>query len=86
MGVSGGGKSTIGTLLAHRLGWPFLDADDLHPADNVAKMQRGVPLTDSDRWPWLDGEALVEMVLWDTSRHYEAHLAHLAPLAYTDGR
>jgi hypothetical protein len=39
----------------------------------------------SDRWPWLDGEALVEMVLWDTSRHYEAHLAHLAPLAYTDG-
>jgi hypothetical protein len=44
------------------------------------------PLTDddlfgADRWPWLDGEALVEMLLWDTSRHYEAHLEHLAPLA-----
>lgn len=54
MGVSGCGKSTIGTLLGHRMGWPFLDADDLHPAENVAKMQRGVPLTDADRWPWLD--------------------------------
>jgi gluconokinase len=54
MGVSGCGKTTIGTLLGHRTGWPFMDADDLHPASNVAKMQRGIPLTDEDRWPWLD--------------------------------
>ncbi len=54
MGVSGSGKTTIGHLLAARTGWPFLDADDLHPASNVAKMQVGIPLTDEDRWPWLD--------------------------------
>jgi gluconokinase len=53
-GVSGAGKTTVGRLLAERLGWAFLDADDLHPAANVAKMQRGVPLDDADRWPWLD--------------------------------
>jgi gluconokinase len=54
MGVSGCGKSTVGSLLAARTGWPFLDADPLHPAANVAKMVRGEPLTDADRWPWLD--------------------------------
>lgn len=54
MGVSGAGKSTIGTLLAARLGVPFADADDFHPAANVAKMRAGQPLTDADRWPWLD--------------------------------
>jgi gluconokinase len=53
MGVSGSGKTTIGTLLAERLGWVFLDADVLHPAANVAKMRAGVPLTDADRAPWL---------------------------------
>ena len=53
MGVSGCGKSTIGSLLADRLGVPFLDADDLHPPSNVAKMAAGIPLTDEDRWPWL---------------------------------
>lgn len=53
MGVSGSGKSTIGALLAARLGVLFVDADDLHPADNVAKMRAGVPLTDDDRAPWL---------------------------------
>ena len=52
-GVSGSGKTTVGALLAGRLGWPFTDADDLHPAANVAKMRAGVPLTDEDRWPWL---------------------------------
>jgi gluconokinase len=53
MGVSGSGKSTIGSLLADHLGVPFTDADDLHPASNVAKMAAGQPLTDDDRWPWL---------------------------------
>ena len=54
MGVSGSGKTTIGTALAGRLGWPFLDGDDFHPPENVAKMSAGTPLTDEDRWPWLD--------------------------------
>jgi gluconokinase len=53
-GVSGAGKTTIGQLLAARLGCTFLDADDFHPPANVAKMARGEPLTDADREPWLD--------------------------------
>ena len=54
MGVSGCGKSTIGDLLARRLQVDFLDADDLHPEANKAKMASGVPLDDADRWPWLE--------------------------------
>ena len=54
MGVSGVGKTTIGELLAGRLGWAFIDADDYHPPENVAKMAAGVALEDADRWPWLD--------------------------------
>jgi gluconokinase len=54
MGVSGAGKSTIGRLLARRLGGSFLDADDLHPAANLRKMESGQPLDDDDRWSWLD--------------------------------
>ena len=57
MGVSGVGKTTIGIALARRLAWPFLDADDFHPAANVEKMRQGVPLTDDDRRPWLDAIA-----------------------------
>ena len=53
MGVSGAGKSTVGTLLAERLGWPFEDGDAFHPPQNVEKMRAGTPLTDEDRWPWL---------------------------------
>jgi gluconokinase len=57
MGVSGSGKSTIGALLARRLHWEFEDADWLDPASNVDKMHNGIPLTDEDRWPWLDAVA-----------------------------
>lgn len=54
MGVSGSGKSTVGAALAQRLGVPFEDADDLHPAANIAKMSAGQPLDDHDREPWLE--------------------------------
>ena len=53
MGVVGSGKSTIGTLLARKLGWQFSDADDFHPAENIRKISQGIPLTDADRAPWL---------------------------------
>lgn len=53
MGVSGVGKTTVGQALAQDLGWLFADADDLHPAANVAKMRAGIPLDDGDRAPWL---------------------------------
>jgi gluconokinase len=52
-GVAGSGKTTVGTLLASRLGWAFEDGDVLHPPSNIAKMRAGIPLTDTDRWPWL---------------------------------
>src|ERR1700704_5880708 len=57
MGVSGCGKSTVGALLARRLRWEFEDADWFHPPANVDKMHNGIPLTDEDRWPWLDAVA-----------------------------
>lgn len=57
MGVSGSGKTAIGRQLAARLGLPFVDADDLHPAGNVQKMRTGTPLTDADRGPWLQAVA-----------------------------
>lgn len=57
MGVSGSGKSTVAGLLAGRLGWDLAEGDDLHPESNVAKMQAGRPLTDEDRWPWLESIA-----------------------------
>lgn len=61
MGVSGSGKSTVAGILAGQLGWDLEEGDDLHPAENVAKMAAGQPLTDEDRWPWLD-----EVAAWIT--------------------
>lgn len=60
MGTTGSGKTTIGTLLAKRLGWQFVDADEYHPPENVEKMKHGIPLTDADREPWL--KALHNMI------------------------
>jgi len=61
MGVSGSGKTTLGKALAQKLGWDFFDADDFHPPANIVKMAAGVPLSDSDRAPWL--AALHEQLL-----------------------
>jgi gluconokinase len=63
MGVTGSGKTTIGTLLSAAMGCPFYDADDFHSPENVRKMASGVPLTDEDRGPWL--QELHELI----SRH-----------------
>ena len=57
MGVSGAGKSTVGRIVAERLSCPFRDADSFHPPANIEKMSRGEPLTDDDRWPWLQAIA-----------------------------
>ncbi|MBJ6638031.1 gluconokinase [Streptomyces sp. DHE7-1] len=54
MGVAGTGKTTIGPLLAARLGVPYAEGDDFHPRANIEKMTAGVPLEDADRWPWLE--------------------------------
>jgi gluconokinase len=69
MGVSGSGKSTIAAMLAHRLNWIFEEGDWFHPPSNIEKMHRGEPLTDEDRWPWLEGIAA-----WiDATRHAGNH-------------
>ena len=73
MGPTGSGKTTVGKLLAERLGVPFLDADDLHPGTNRDKMARGIPLTDQDREPWL--EAVRERILSFQGKGVEAVLA-----------
>jgi gluconokinase len=52
-GVAGSGKTTVGRMLAARLGWTFADGDSFHPAANVARMRAGIPLSDADRKPWL---------------------------------
>jgi gluconokinase len=69
MGVSGCGKSTIASMLAHRLHWIYEDGDRFHPPSNIEKMHGGKPLTDEDRWPWLHGIAA-----WiDATRHAGNH-------------
>ena len=88
MGVSGSGKSTVGAAIAQRLRVPFGDADDFHPAANVAKMSAGHALDDHDRWPWLEaiGEWLAAhaetggvMSCSALKRHYRDQLRHHAP-------
>jgi gluconokinase len=60
MGVSGSGKTTIAAGLARKEGWPLLEGDQFHPPANIAKMKAGTPLTDADRWPWLQAIAARE--------------------------
>jgi gluconokinase len=69
MGVSGAGKTTIGTLLARQLGWPFVEADDYHSEASRARMARGEGLTDTDRAPWLErlGDVIAETAAAGTS-------------------
>jgi gluconokinase len=84
-GVTGSGKTTVGRLLAHDLGWPFHEGDDFHPAANVEKMRRGEALTDTDRQPWLDAlRAMIQSAVENgekgvlacsaLKRRYRAHL------------
>jgi len=69
LGVSGSGKSTVGALLAARLGWEFEDADRFHSSANIDKMHKGIALSDEDRWPWLRAIAV-----WiDETRHAGRH-------------
>ena len=72
-GVSGAGKTTIGKLLAEELGWQFYEADDFHPRANIEKMRSGLPLTDEDRWPWL--ERLREQIMRSLAAKENAVLA-----------
>lgn len=86
MGVSGSGKTAVGEALAERLGVRYLDGDDFHPAANVAKMSRGEPLTDADRWPWLTqigrrlAQAMSPTIIGCSAlkRIYRTHIVHEA--------
>jgi gluconokinase len=60
MGVSGSGKTTVAKALAQEQGWILLEGDSFHPPANIAKMKAGIPLTDEDRWPWLQAIAARE--------------------------
>jgi gluconokinase len=72
-GVSGAGKTTVGKLLAEDLAWKFYEADDFHPHANIEKMRSGLPLTDEDRWPWL--ERLREQIARSLAKKENAVLA-----------
>jgi gluconokinase len=69
MGVSGSGKTTLGQALAQKLGWDFFDADDFHPPENIAKMTAGIPLSDSDRVPWLTSLHEILLSTLEANRH-----------------
>jgi len=73
MGVSGSGKTSVGKALADQLGWDFYDADEFHPPENVAKMAKGIPLSDSDRAPWL--AALHDLISSSLKAHRPGILA-----------
>ncbi len=73
MGVSGSGKTTVAAMLARELGWTFEDGDWFHPPANVEKMAAGTPLTDKDRWPWL--QAIAD---WIVGTHEAGHHGILA--------
>jgi gluconokinase len=73
MGVSGSGKTTIGSQLADQLDWPFYEGDDYHPPENIAKMSSGIALTDDDRKPWL--EALANLIADLLAKNVSAVLA-----------
>ena len=79
MGVSGTGKSTVAGMLADRLGWDLAEGDDLHPPENVEKMRAGTPLTDEDRWPWLDKVAAWIRAHTDAGYAGDHHLLGAAP-------
>jgi gluconokinase len=89
MGPSGSGKSVVGALLAERVGAEFVDADDLHPPENVAKMSAGIPLDDHDRMPWLDrvadrlsGESALVVACSALARRYRERILAGAPDAF----
>lgn len=73
MGVSGCGKTTIGRLLSNQLRWDFIESDDYHSPEDVRKMSAGIPLTDHDRWPWL--ERLNQLLLEENRRNNPVILA-----------
>ena len=70
MGVAGSGKTSVGRQLASELGWAFAEGDDFHPPANVSKMAGGTPLTDADRWPWLD--AIGRWIVAETAENRSA--------------
>jgi gluconokinase len=89
MGVSGAGKTTVGQLLAERMGGDFIDGDDLHPSANIIKMRSGIPLNDADRWPWLDrivkavqGRMKVQPVIVGCSALKKSYRQRLAAISY----
>ena|ERR1700730_17725230 len=67
MGVTGAGKTTVGSLLARELGWRFADADSFHSPENIEKMRRGIALDDTDRGPWLEAMRAA-MLKWQADR------------------